>query len=323
MNVVLAGLTLAAAAVPVSAAPPRAALQPTAPIAVITFRTPASVAGRAIRLADVAVVEAADPRLAARLEAVEVGAAPLRGHTRTVSAAYARVRIRQLGIDVARLDIHGPAMVEVTRPEQKLPGAAVVKAACEAIEAANAGATAQVTSVPTDLRLPPGAVELKPEGLQPVVGTSGSLVVRVLVDGSEEARVPVSFRLQRMSSVVVAARDMPIGHLVGAEDVRTEERPAFAGRMVVSDVSLAVGQQVAVPVTGGTVLAPRMLRLPLIVKRGERIRLVCRAPGFVISALGEALQDGAAGQTIRIRNLSSLREVTALVESDQTAEVSF
>ena len=41
------------------------------------------------------------------------------------------------------------------------------------------------------------------------------------------------------------------------------------------------------------------------------------------TATGEALQDGAAGQTIRVRNLGSLKELIGLVMDDQTAEVPF
>jgi flagella basal body P-ring formation protein FlgA len=331
LNAALAGLTLLTIATGTSAASNGSAARASAgapaksigTAAVITFRATASVAGRTIRLGDVAIIETSDPRLAARLEAVEVGAAPIRGHSRTVSQAYARVRIRQIGIHTDQLHIHGPALVEVTRPEQKLSGAALHKVACEAIEAVNPGATAQVASAPRDLRLPPGAVELKPEGAQPVIGTTGSLIIRVLVDGREEVRVPISFRLQRLTSVVVAVRDLTVGSILSIDDVRVEERPAAAGRPLLADVEQAVGQQVALPLRGGSPIAAGMLRAPVLVKRGDRIRLICRSPGFVISALGEALQNGSAGQTIRVRNLSSLREVTALVETDQTAEVPF
>src|SRR5690349_7847606 len=73
---------------------------PSLPAALITFRPAAEVSGRVILLADVASVEGADARLVARLDAIDVGAAPLHGHTRTVTAAYAQVRIRQIGVDV-------------------------------------------------------------------------------------------------------------------------------------------------------------------------------------------------------------------------------
>src|SRR5215212_9872023 len=76
------------------------------PAAVITFRPSAEVGGRVIRLSDVAAVEAPDARLVARLEAVDVGSAPLHGHSRSVSAAYAQIRIRQIGVDVNRLQFH-------------------------------------------------------------------------------------------------------------------------------------------------------------------------------------------------------------------------
>src|SRR5205823_7936673 len=70
------------------------------PVAVITFQPSAEVRGRTIHLSDIAAVEGESTRLVSRLEAVEVGSAPLCGHSRTVSAQYAKIRVRQIGVDV-------------------------------------------------------------------------------------------------------------------------------------------------------------------------------------------------------------------------------
>jgi flagella basal body P-ring formation protein FlgA len=77
------------------------------------------------------------------------------------------------------------------------------------------------------------------------------------------------------------------------------------------------------PIKGGTVLTASQLKPAVLIKRGMRIRLVCKGPTFTATATGEALQDGAAGQLVRVRNLSSLRELTGLVIDEQTAEVPF
>jgi flagella basal body P-ring formation protein FlgA len=271
----------------------------------------------------VATVESDDPRLIARLEAVEVGAAPLPGRSRTVSAAYARVRVLQIGVDVTRLQFAGPDQVTVTRAAQAVPGRAFRKAACAAVEAANPGATAQVSLVPADLRLPPGTVTFDTEGEGPVSGPSGAVTVRVLVQGREEARVPISFRLQRLAPVLVAARHVPRGHVLTEADLLVEQRPAVAGPLAMTASAQAVGQELSVPLRAGAPLRESMLRPAVLVKRGARIRLVCRPPGFVATVTGEALQDGAAGQPIRVRNLSSRRDLTGFITDEQTVEVSF
>src|SRR5258708_6586467 len=136
-------LLLAASAAPTRASAPSQPAKPQpAPEIVITFRPTAEVRGAAIRLADVAVVESDDTAAVTALETVEVGAAPLFGHSRSVSAAYAKIKVRQAVPDTSRVLFGGPELCTVSRPEQVLPGAAIEKAACDAVEAGNPGAGA-------------------------------------------------------------------------------------------------------------------------------------------------------------------------------------
>jgi flagella basal body P-ring formation protein FlgA len=293
------------------------------PTAVVTFRSSAEVRGTGIRLADIALVEASDARLSTRLEAVEVGTAPLCGHTRTVSAEYAKIRIRQVGVDVNRLLFRGSDLVAVSRPEQRLAGAELVKAAQTAVESANPGATAEFTFAPRDLRVPVGTMALKTLPVRLAGENSGSVTVQVTVDGQPAAAVPMSFRLLRRAPAVIAARDLPAGTVLTGDDLRVEDRPELPGRLVLSDASQAVGQQSTVPIKGGAILTASQLKPAILIKRGTRVRLVCKGPTFVATATGEAMQDGAAGQTIRVRNLSSLRELPALVRDGETAEVPY
>jgi flagella basal body P-ring formation protein FlgA len=293
------------------------------PIAVITFQPSAEVSGRTIRLSDIAAVEGESTRLVSRLGEVEVGAAPLCGHSRMVSAQYAKIRVRQIGVDVNSLVFGGSELVTVTRPDQRVPGDAIEKAACEAVEAANPGTTAQATFRLGDLRLPLGAVQIKPAVAQTSDGVSGSLPVQVLVDGQPEASVTVSYRLLRRAPTVVSVHDLPLNAVVTGEDLRVEERPVLPGPQVLSDLSLVVGQQVTVPIKGGTPVTRSMLKPAILIRRGTRVRLICRGPTFTATAAGEALQDAIWGQPVRVRNLSSLKELTGLATDAETVEVPF
>jgi flagella basal body P-ring formation protein FlgA len=217
----------------------------------------------------------------------------------------------------------GSELTQVTRPDQIVPGQMIEKAACEAVEAANPGTTAQLSYRLADLHLPVGAVQLKPAASQAVSGVSGSVPVQVLVDGRPEASVSVSYRLIRRAPTVVAARDLSMNDLVTGEDLRVEERPVLSGSQVLGEISLAVGQQVTVPVKEGTPLTRSMLKPPILIRRGMRVRLICRGPTFTATAAGEALQDATAGQPVRVRNLSSLKELTGLATDADTVEVPF
>lgn len=296
------------------------------PLAVITFHAEAAVRGRSIRLGDVAAVDSADRQLAARLAGCAVGSAPLAGRSRGLSTQYVRICIRQLGINPDRLLFDGPALVTVSRPDQPISGRAIAAAACEAVQAGQSGVRAEPSFLPADPRAPVGAVEIRAEaasGLPSPTGGTVSVPVRVLVDGRQEALVNVSVRLQRLALAVVAARDLPVGTVLAEGDLRVEERPVLPGPLAVSDPAQAVGQQLALPIRGGATLSASALRPPVLIKRGARVRLICRGPSFVATVRGEALQDGVAGQTIRVRNLTSLLEATGLPVDAQTVEVPF
>jgi flagella basal body P-ring formation protein FlgA len=281
------------------------------------------VTDRVIRLKDVALVESDNPSLLTALEGVDVGSAPLIGHSREVSADFARVRIRRVGIDLDRLKFGGAQLVKVTRPDQSFAGDAIAKAACDAVEAAQPGTTVRATTSPSDLRLPLGKVELK-TGEPRIAGRStGTIPVQVAVDGRVETTVTVSFRVLRQAPVVVAARDVLPGTVLTEEDVSVEERPMTTGPLLLGEATLAVGQQAAVPIRRGTPLTSSMLRAPVLVKRGERVKLICRGHTFTATAGGEALQDGVLGRPVRVRNLSSLLDVTGIVTGAQVVEVAF
>ncbi len=57
------------------------------------------------------------------------------------------------------------------------------------------------------------------------------------------------------------------------------------------------------------------------VRRGETVSLIYAAPGMQLAARARALEDGAAGQTIRLINLQSNRTIDAVVTGPGAARV--
>ncbi|MBI3911617.1 MAG: flagellar basal body P-ring formation protein FlgA [Armatimonadetes bacterium] len=309
-----------------AAAPPEAST-PAAPTpqTVITFHAQAEVEGDRVRLGDVALIETEDAGLAERLAAVVVGAAPLVGRTRSLSAAYCKIRVRANRVDLKSLAFAGADLVEVLRKGQVVRGADVLAAAVAELERQRpeSGAVFVPASQPSDITVPLGEVALEARCRVGASGSSAAVPVSISVSGRPVALQTVYLRVGRRAPALILARDLPAGAELTPEDVVVEERTVLPGPVALSAVEDIAGCQLAQPTKAGTTLTRSLVRAVVLVKRGAHVRLVCRAPGFVVSCLGEALGDATRGQTVRVRNPTSQQELAGVVVDRDLVEVSF
>ncbi len=132
--------------------------------------------------------------------------------------------------------------------------------------------------------------------------------------------VPVTVRLYE--EVLVARRNLPRGTRLEADDLELARRdvaPLTGGYL--RDPAAARGKVLRRPVALGQVLAPGWLKAETLVRRGERVTLLARGGGMEVRMAGRALRDGAEGERIPVRNLSSRRVVEGQVVARSTVEV--
>lgn len=169
-----------------------------------------------------------------------------------------------------------------------------------------------VCGVPLQTFIPPG---------QKTVGAT-TVGVRCTQPSPWTLYVQAAVKLYR--EVAVAAVPLGRGAVVKAGDVSWRE-------LDVSRISTGyfvshgdvVGKVVKRSINGGMVLSPSMLEAALAVRRGERVTLQAVGNGFEVAMQGEALADGAEGERIRVRNLSSGREVEGVVVAAGVVQVRF
>ncbi|MCA3254875.1 MAG: flagellar basal body P-ring formation protein FlgA, partial [Alphaproteobacteria bacterium] len=106
-------------------------------------------------------------------------------------------------------------------------------------------------------------------------------------------------------ALATAARDLPRGAVLAPGDVR-------------GDGAALVGQELRRPVAAGAALRPGLVAPPRLVRRGMRVAVAAEGAAFALSAEVEALEDGGAGELVRVRSLSSGRVLTARVVADGT-----
>jgi len=320
------GLVLAALALATSA-PAWAAV-------VVRLAPEVSVQKDEIVLGDLGTIEGDEP-LASRLRQLRLGPAPLVGGRQHLDRDTLRNRLRSAGVDPAKIQLVLPDRLVLTRAFQVVPGAAIVEAVKrEALlrlgsrsgTGEGGGALALVPAGRVDdLRVPTGEVMLDARVHEGPAGSAFlAATVAVKVNGRDYQTLSMTFRVGRYQQVVVAARPLEPKTVLGAADFRVDslastELPADALTRITDPLDLEVLR----PVKPGEVITPRMLRQKIAVKRGEIVTLILEARGFRITTQGQAAEDARRGDTVRVVNVTSKRDVLGKVEGPGVVRVPF
>jgi flagella basal body P-ring formation protein FlgA len=107
------------------------------------------------------------------------------------------------------------------------------------------------------------------------------------------------------------------GALIGATDLDTTEiRASQAGNDTVLDKTQLIGMSARRNILPGRLVKMADIESPLAVKRGEKITLVYRTGVLELSAQGRALQDGRAGDQIKVVNVASKTNLQGTVMAE-------
>jgi flagellar basal body P-ring formation protein FlgA len=202
-----------------------------------------------------------------------------------------------------------------------------IKAAAEefisaAVEASH-GLVPTVSAGGLDSRLRLSNCDQPLEAFLPTGGKLlGNITVGVRCSGTRPWSLYVPVRVALFSQVVVAARPLTRNSVLTQEDMKLEKRDlAQLQNGYFTDPSALIGKKVGRNIAMNAALDASRVRDPLAVKRGQRVNLVAAANGIEVRMKGEAMSDGATGDRIKVRNLSSKRVVDGVIESSSTIQV--
>jgi len=126
--------------------------------------------------------------------------------------------------------------------------------------------------------------------------------------------VVVSSQANVLVPAVFASRVIERGQSIRAEQVRLQElNIGKAPRGFFHDLDSVVGQGAKRRIRANQLLSPGLLTRPVLVKRGQRVKILASHDGIQASTLGEALENGQQDAVIRVRNLSSEKTIETKV----------
>ncbi|WP_284190321.1 flagellar basal body P-ring formation chaperone FlgA [Vibrio zhanjiangensis] len=140
---------------------------------------------------------------------------------------------------------------------------------------------------------------------------------------SVDWRINVTIKAELSLKLVVTNTGIRRQQTITANDLRLEWRTLNKDQEFFTQLSQATGKQTLRRIRSSQILDPRQLESPPLVEKGNQVVIKASKNGFAATTQGVALEEGALGQQIEIKNTSSGKEIKAVVTGLNQVETQF
>jgi flagella basal body P-ring formation protein FlgA len=286
------------------------------------------VTGEQLRLADVAVVLCEDAALQRKVRAIAMGRAPWPKERIRIQRQTVLSRLAGCGVRASGVRLTGAPEVAVMRQETLVRSERLLAAAeafLNKVQPAGDGCIYRVVREPQEIVVSgSGDVTFACELARGAADGRAQVVVQVLRGERQVGRREVLFRRMYAVRRAVVVRAVEAGTVLTAKNVETQT--TYAPQRPTRPWQSPFGRLATRRLRPGTVLAPHLTaakKPDLVIRRNQTVRMRVRGLGFLITGLGQALQDGRPGEFIKVRNVDSKRVIVARVAFDGAVEPIF
>lgn len=140
--------------------------------------------------------------------------------------------------------------------------------------------------------------------------------------GRNLAPVNLSGTYDEVVDVPVLKRQVRSGEVITAEDIEFSKQVIrFLTSNTVRDEKDLIGKSPKRVISEDRPIRQNEIANPAILTKGARVALVFRSQNLEIRTLGEAMENGAKGDVIRVKNLNSKAVVEGVVETSDVIQV--
>jgi flagella basal body P-ring formation protein FlgA len=284
-------------------------------------------------LGQVGIIRGSDS-FVARASQIPLGRISVPGQEVVIDRTMLLSRLACNGIPSSKVILSGAEKVKIKQQQQTIKGADFVKRASSFLKDNPLTASAcqlEPLSIPQDFAVAGAGkdIELCPSiflsktraGAQ--ISTDGQAKVQIaILQGGKQVGVrEITFRLKYNCRTAVAQVDIPAGIVITSENVRIEN--TISSYPEAADWKPPYGLITSRQLPANTVISANMIvpaSRPVVVKRNRSVIIRLEKPGLLVTAIGKTLEDGRAGEHIKVRNMDSQRIIVARVNEDGTVE---
>lgn len=283
----------------------------------VMLKTEAYVKGPTVHLSDIADITGVN---AEQLGSIEIGAAAAPGASKRIDSALLKMRLN--GAGAQSVEVAGPASVLTKTLSLDVSKEMLTEDLRSYIQTQlpwqDAETSIDITNEPEGCVVPEGKVAVRwmPSGQYRWVG-QGSFRGDIEVDGKVKKTVFAQANVEAFADILVYAQDVPRGKVIASTDLRFERRALSQQRGATEqDLDAVVGMVSRDNVVMGEPVSRKTLIAKQLIKRNQIVSVESRKGGLLIRSRAQSLDNGGAGDTVRLTNPESKAEFQGQVRED-------
>lgn len=264
--------------------------------------------------------------LVAKAAEITLGRISVPGQKIIIDKAMILSRMACNGIPASKIKLTGAEKITVKQQEHTISSDEFVKLASAFLKKNPPSASVcewDPIRQPKDFIIPGVAKEIRlsPRSIQSNARNQAKVEICILSDGKIIGVREATFQLKYNYREIVTKVDIAAGTSISPENVKI--RKTISNIPEPADWKPPYGLVSKRQIPANTMLQSNMVgpvKPPIVVKRNKQVVIRIDRPAFSITAIGKAMQEGRAGEYIKVRNVDSQRIILARVNEDGSVE---
>lgn len=287
----------------------------------------AKISQEIITLGQISVVRGPESTVA-KIREIVLGRIDDSNRQITLSRAMILGRISCSGIEIPQVELSGAQEIKISLDYKVITSDKFVEVAKEFLDRSISSEKKYNFSpikMPKDLSVPGGAGDIQFTCRLTQTEENGKIIidVAVLSQGKQIASREVHFKTQYTSRRIIARQDISSGQLITEDNTKIEN--SLSDKPEPQDWKAPYGLLAKRRIAEGDEINSAMVRQvkpEIVVRRNKHVAVVISRPGLSITSVGRALEDGCAGEYIKVRMqiTDDSRTIIARVNNDGTVE---
>ncbi len=287
-----------------------------------------TIKNKYLSLGQVGIIRGHEP-LVAKASEIALGQISVPGQKIVIDRKMVLSRLACNGIPAWKVKLTGAEKITVKQLERTITSNEFIKQASSFLAKNPPGISVcgfNPIRIPKDFIIPGAGknITFSAQSLPSRAKNQAMVEITTYSGGKKIGTCEVVFGLKYNRRQAVTKVDIPAGTAISQENVKiekiisnhpesTEWKPPYG--------LIAKRHIPANKVIQSNMLAP--VKSPIITKRNQKVLIRIDMPGFLITAFGKAMQDGRAGEYIKVRNVDSQRIILARINEDGSVKPVF
>jgi flagella basal body P-ring formation protein FlgA len=167
-----------------------------------------------------------------------------------------------------------------------------------------------------ELKFRKGNITFVVAELYPDFKPIGNIIVpiQVVVDGTPKEKIFLRTKVSVFDKIVVAKKRLKRGDVIGSFEAAVEDRDiAVLNSSIIKDINQVMGKEAKTFIPKENPIYDWMIKEKPMVKKNEKIKITAKGESIIVEAVGISLEDGQLGSQIKVKNLTSGKEMMATV----------